>query len=63
MLIDGGYGNNTSFLQELEKIKLKYIGGIAKNRKVIIQKAADEKEYIRVENLAKALPKKAFTKN
>ena len=32
VLIDGGYGNNSTFLQELEKLKLKYIGGLAKNR-------------------------------
>jgi SRSO17 transposase len=62
VLIDAGYGNNTSFLQELEKRKLKYIGGIAKNRKVIIQKVADKKEEIRVDNFASSLPCKAFTK-
>jgi SRSO17 transposase len=33
MLIDAGYGNNTTFLLELEKRKLKYLGGLAKNRK------------------------------
>ncbi|WP_445302367.1 MULTISPECIES: transposase [unclassified Microcoleus] len=43
MLIDAGYGNNKNFLQKLEKRKLKYIGRIAKNRKVIIQKGSDEK--------------------
>jgi SRSO17 transposase len=62
VLIDAGYGNNTSFLQELEKRKLKYIGGLAKNRKVIIQKVADKKEEIRVDNFASSLPCKAFTK-
>ena len=62
MLIDAGYGNNTSFLQELEKRKLKYIGGIAKNRKVIIQKLGDEKSEIRVDNWALSLPSDAFTK-
>ena len=62
VLIDAGYGNNTSFLQELEKRKLKYIGGIAKNRKVIIQKVADKKEEIRVDNFASSLGCKAFTK-
>ncbi|NEP87299.1 MAG: transposase [Okeania sp. SIO2C2] len=30
MLIDGGYGNNTSFLNQLEKRNLTYIGGLAK---------------------------------
>jgi len=62
VLIDAGYGNNASFLQEVEKRKLKYIGGIAKNRKVIIQKKGDEKEEIRVDNLARTLPKEAFSK-
>ena len=32
VLVDGGYGNNSSFLQELEKLKLNYIGGLAQNR-------------------------------
>ena len=36
VLIDSGYGNNTSFLIELEKRKLNYIGGIAKNRNISI---------------------------
>jgi hypothetical protein len=62
VLIDAGYGNNTSFLQELENRKLKYIGGIAKNRKVIIQKPAEESREMRVDNLASSLPSEAFTK-
>ncbi len=32
VLIDSGYGNNTSFLIELEERKLKYLGGLAKKR-------------------------------
>ena len=32
ILIDGGYGNNSTFLRELENLELKYIGGLAKNR-------------------------------
>src|SRR4028119_2427561 len=62
VLTDAGYGNNASFLQELEKRKLKYIGGIAKNRKVIVQKVADKKEEIRVDNLASSLPSDAFSR-
>ena len=62
VLIDAGYGNNASCLQELENRKLKYIGGIAKNRKVIIQKLGDKKEEIRVDDLARALPSEAFSK-
>ena len=37
VLIDGGYGNNTTFLKKLEKRELKYLGKIAKNRKVIVK--------------------------
>ncbi len=37
VLIDSSYGNNTSFLQELENKKLKYIGGIAKNRNILVK--------------------------
>src|SRR6478672_6144730 len=62
VLMDAGYGNNTSFLQELENRKLKYIGVIAKNRKVIIQKTVDKTEEIRADNLAKALAVEAFTR-
>ncbi|NEQ71622.1 MAG: transposase [Okeania sp. SIO2C9] len=37
VLVDGGYGNNSSFLEELQKLELNYIiGGLAKNRKVNI---------------------------
>ncbi len=37
VLIDSSYGNNTSFLKELENKKLKYIGGIAKNRNILVK--------------------------
>jgi len=29
VLVDGGYGNNSKFLRELEKLKLNYLGGLA----------------------------------
>ena len=61
VLIDAGLGNNTSFLHGLESRQLKYIGGIAKNRKVIIQKNLNEKEEIRVDKLASSLASEAFT--
>ena len=32
VLIDGGYGNNSTFLKELEDLNLNYIGGLAQNR-------------------------------
>jgi len=36
VLVDAGYGNNTSFLLALEKRPLKYLGGVAKNRKLTV---------------------------
>jgi hypothetical protein len=61
VLIDAGYGNNITFLLELEKRKLKYLGGLAKNRKVIIEKSANQREEIRLNKLAESLPSEAFT--
>ena len=52
MLIDGGYGNNTSFLKELETRELNYLGGVAKNRKVKVMNNSDFKEEIRLDKLA-----------
>lgn len=60
VLIDAGYGNNVPFLKELEKRKLKYLGGIAKNRKVIIKKETGIEEKIRIDELAKSLSKEEF---
>ena len=60
ILIDSGYGNNTSFLKELENRKLKYLGGIAKNRKVTL-KNKEAIASMRIDKLAKSLPKEAFT--
>jgi hypothetical protein len=54
-------GNNTTFLLELEKRKLKYIGGVAKNRKVITAPEGGSFEEIRLDNLAKSLPSGGFT--
>ncbi len=61
MLIDAGYGNNTTFLLELEKRRLKYLGGLAKNRKVISQIEPNKLQEIRLDELAKALPVENFT--
>jgi len=61
VLIDAGYGNNKPFLQELEKRQLKYLGGLAKNRKVIIEMSANKREEIRLDKLAQLLPFEAFT--
>lgn len=62
VLVDAGYGNNTTFLKQLETKKLKYIAGLAKNRKVICQlEASTEKTVLRLDELAKRLEPEAFT--
>jgi SRSO17 transposase len=61
VLIDAGYGNNTTFLRELEKRKLKYLGGLAKNRKVITQIDSKKREEIRLDKLAQSLSAEEFT--
>ena len=61
VLIDSGYGNNTTFLIELEKRKLNYLGGLAKNRKVKVVNSTELTEEIRLDVLAKLLPEAAFT--
>jgi hypothetical protein len=61
VLIDAGYGNNTPFLLELEKRKLKYIGGLANNRKVKVKKEGENTTKIRLDNLAESLCKDDFT--
>jgi SRSO17 transposase len=60
VLVDSGYGNNTSFLKELESRKLKYLGGIAKNRKVTLE-TEEITTPIRIDELAKSLSEEAFT--
>lgn len=62
VLVDAGYGNNSTFLKQLELKKLKYIAGLAKNRKVVCQLQPDkEKVEIRLDDLAKSLSPLAFT--
>ncbi|EGJ33421.1 hypothetical protein LYNGBM3L_34070 [Moorena producens 3L] len=60
VVIDAGYGNNTTFLHKLEKRKLKYLGGLAKNRQVISQTSANNREEIPLDKLASVLPGSAF---
>ncbi|PLZ99849.1 IS701 family transposase [Fischerella thermalis CCMEE 5268] len=60
VIIDAGYGNNTSFLLELEKRQLKYLGGLAKNRKVTISTEGDEKQTIRLDELAQSFSPEDF---
>ena len=54
------YGNNTSFLKELERKKLKYIGGIAKIRNISVKIKSKELEKIRVDEYAKWLSSEKF---
>lgn len=62
VLVDAGYGNNTNFLKQLELKKLKYIAGLAKNRKVICQLQPEkDKVSLRLDDLAKSLQPEAFT--
>jgi SRSO17 transposase len=61
VIVDAGYGNNTSFLLELEKRRLKYLGGVAKNRKVTISQQENNQQTIRLDELAQSLPQEAFS--
>ncbi len=60
ILIDSAYGNNKSFLLKLEKKKLKYIGGIAKNRNILVKTPSKELEEIRVDEYAQWLSSEEF---
>ncbi|KYC37511.1 transposase [Scytonema hofmannii PCC 7110] len=62
VLIDAGYGNNTTFLLELEKRELKYVGGLAKNRKITLDISDNVQQTMRLDELAQSLSKEAFTK-
>lgn len=61
VIVDAGYGNNTSFLLELEKWELKYLARLAKNRKVTVTQKDEIQQTIRLDELAQSLPKEAFT--
>jgi hypothetical protein len=61
ILIDSGYGNNATFLSQLEQRSLKYLGGMAKNRKITIGKNEHLKETLRVEELAQTLSLEDFS--
>ena len=60
VIMDAGYGNNTNFLIELEKRELKYLGGLAKNRKVKVVKESEISEEIRLDVLAESLPSENY---
>ncbi|NES05420.1 MAG: transposase [Okeania sp. SIO2F4] len=55
VLIDAGYGNNTAFVKKREERKLNYLGGVAKNRKVIIKNELVIKGEKSLEELALSL--------
>jgi len=58
--MDAGYGNNTTFLKKLEERELQYLGGIAKNQKVIVKQNSQEETEIRIDELAKSIPIEEF---
>ena len=60
VLIDAGYGNNTKFLKKLEERELKYLGGIAKNRKIVVKQKSNEEIETRIDELAKSIPMEEF---
>ncbi len=60
VLIDSSYGNNTSFLKDLEERKLKYLGGIAKNRNILIKDKSGKSAAIRIDEYAQWLSSEEF---
>ena len=60
VLIDGGYGNNTSIFNQLKKRNLTYIGGLATLGKAITKKQDNIKEEIRLDQLAESISPPAF---
>jgi len=60
VLIDSAYGNNTSFLKELEERKLKYIGGVAKNRNILFKNKSKKPDQIRIDEYAQWISDEEF---
>ncbi len=62
VLMDRGYGNNSSFLEELERLNLNYIGDLAKNPKVSVinRKTSKKNGQKRLDEIALSLPQKKF---
>lgn len=60
VLIDSAYGNNASFLKELEERKLKYIGGIALYRNIRIKDKSGKTEAIRIDEYAPWISSEEF---
>jgi len=61
ILVDAGYGNNTNFLSQLEQRNLKYLGGMAKNRNVTIERNDNFRETLRVDQLVQSLSPEDFS--
>lgn len=62
VLVDAGYGNNSTFLRLLESRNLTYVAGVAKNRKVVCSSALGEEQMeIRLDELTRSLQPEAFT--
>jgi len=60
VLIDSSYGNNASFLKDLEERKLKYIGGIAKNRNLVFKDKSGKTDSIRIDEYAQWISEEEF---
>ena len=60
VLIDSDYGNNTSFLKDLEERKLKYIGGIALNRNILFKNKSGKTDAIRIDEYAQWISSEEF---
>ena len=60
VLIDSSYGNNASFLKELEERKLKYVGGIAKNRNILFKDKSGKTDSIRIDEYAQWISDEEF---
>ena len=48
------------FSKKLEERKLRYLGSVAKNRKIIIKKESEIEKETRIDELAKSLPAEQF---
>ncbi|VEP16895.1 transposase (fragment) [Hyella patelloides LEGE 07179] len=60
VLVDSSYGSNTSFLKDLEERKLKYIGGIAKNRNILFKNKSGKTDSIRIDEYAQWISDEEF---
>ena len=60
VLIDACYSNSTTFLKKLEERELKYLGGMAKNRKIVVKQKSNKEKETRIDELAKSIPTEKF---